>query len=72
MTLGGDFDNPTVTAPSQSQIVACRWCGKMHGGFCIFVKALEFYADGVTVRRVEFHEPRQVVSTGVAIMGGPR
>ena len=34
--------------------VECRWCGMFHGPICWAVKALEFQADGVTVKRVEF------------------
>lgn len=32
----------------------CRWCGMFHGPMCWALKAIEFHADGVTVRRVEF------------------
>ena len=36
----------------------CRWCGETHlKGVCPKVKAIEFAADGVTVRRVEFMTP---------------
>jgi hypothetical protein len=32
----------------------CRWCGLDHGPICSTVKALEYFEDGVTVKRVEF------------------
>jgi hypothetical protein len=32
----------------------CRWCGMIHGPACPSVRAIEYYPDGVTVRRVEF------------------
>lgn len=35
-------------------ILACRWCGMLHGAGCPSVKAIEFYADGITIKRVEF------------------
>jgi hypothetical protein len=33
---------------------ACRWCGNIHGVKCPDVKAIEYFSDGVTVKRVEF------------------
>lgn len=36
----------------------CRWCGQQHQSIqCPRVKAVEFAADGETVRRVEFFSP---------------
>lgn len=32
----------------------CGWCGLIHGPRCPSVKAIEYYEDGVTVKRVEF------------------
>ncbi len=32
----------------------CRWCDMFHGPVCWAVKAIEFHADGITVKRVEF------------------
>jgi len=32
----------------------CRWCGFIHGARCPIVKAIEFHADGVTIKRVEY------------------
>ena len=44
----------------------CRWCNMMHGPTCFLVKAIEFFEDGVTVKRVEFKTaadyPQQIVS----------
>ena len=40
----------------------CRWCGEMHiKGICPKVKAVEFADDGVTVKRVEFIVPRDLM-----------
>lgn len=33
---------------------ACRWCGFTHGPQCPVVKSIEFYEDGVTVKRLEY------------------
>lgn len=42
----------------------CRWCGMIHGPICFAVKALEFFEDGITVKRVEFKtaadDPQQI------------
>lgn len=32
----------------------CRWCGMNHETVCLMVKAIEYFDDGVTVKRVEF------------------
>ena len=53
-----------VQAGVQPSIGPCRWCGNHHGVFCPSVKAIEFYQDGATIKRVEFHAP---VSTTLAI-----
>lgn len=48
----------------------CRWCGMMHGPMCNAVKAIEFHADGVTVKRVEFKGAADYpanISSGLAI-----
>jgi hypothetical protein len=34
--------------------LACRYCGMPHGPTCWMVKAIEYHADGITVKRVEF------------------
>lgn len=39
------------------KIPECRWCGHAHGDLCPQVKALEFYEDGTTPKRVEFLTP---------------
>lgn len=39
------------------EIAACRWCGTYHGTACPRVKAFEFHADGITLKRVEFFAP---------------
>lgn len=35
-------------------MTTCGWCGMIHGTLCPMVKAIEYFADGVTVKRVEF------------------
>ena len=35
-------------------MVKCRWCGMEHGPMCLAVKSIEFFDDGVTVKKVEF------------------
>lgn len=35
-------------------ITNCRFCGQSHGLRCPSVKAIEYFEDGVTVKRVEF------------------
>ncbi len=35
-------------------ITNCRFCGMSHGMRCPSVKAIEYFEDGVTVKRVEF------------------
>lgn len=41
----------------------CRWCGWTHGTLCPSVRAIEFFEDGLTVKRVEFHPPAQAALT---------
>lgn len=50
------------TAVGGTPIPQCRWCGLFHGHVCPYVKAIDFHADGVTVKRVEFHEPKPLVA----------
>ena len=49
-------DQVSTAIPSPT----CRWCGNLHGPQCPNVRAIEFYQDGVTVKRVEFHPPAPV------------
>lgn len=35
----------------------CGWCGLIHGPRCPSVAAIEYHADGITVKRVEFVQP---------------
>ena len=36
----------------------CRFCGQDHGAFrCPSIKAIEYFEDGITVKRVEFMTP---------------
>jgi hypothetical protein len=49
----GKLENPTFTGTVT--YVKCPWCGMEHPNkVCSLVKALDFYADGKTVKRVEF------------------
>ena len=41
-------------ANSTTNSVKCRHCGGYHGVQCPAIKAIEYYEDGVTVKRVEF------------------
>lgn len=49
---------------------ACRWCGMLHtgAGVCPTVKAIEFFEDGTTIKRVEFKTPADYV---IPSPGGP-
>jgi len=38
-------------------ITECRFCGMSHGLRCPSVKAIEYFSDGVTVKRVEYMTP---------------
>lgn len=44
----------------------CQYCGMIHQSFCPRIKAIEYNADGVTVRRIEFHAPLQVTASSFA------
>lgn len=35
----------------------CAHCGLIHETTCPRIKAIEYHEDGVTVKRIEFHEP---------------
>jgi len=35
-------------------ITECRFCGMSHGLRCPSIKAIEYFDDGITVKRVEF------------------
>ena len=41
----------------------CPHCGMIHQATCHRIKAIEYNADGVTVKRIEFHAP-QPITTG--------
>ena len=43
-----------MSTTAVTEIGKCRWCGMIHGPMCPSVKAIEYHADGVTVKRVEF------------------
>ena len=53
-----DWGNATTAVPMTG---GCPWCNgigsiTVHGGACPKVKAIEYYPDGVTVKRVEFKD----------------
>jgi hypothetical protein len=57
---------------SDAQTPTCRWCGLLHGPKCPSVKAIEFEADGITVKRVEFFAPHDygpILAPAVAPFG---
>ena len=41
----------------------CRWCGMIHGPTCPTVKSIEYFADGITVKRVEFKTAQDFLSS---------
>lgn len=41
---------------------SCPHCGMIHQMTCPRIKAIEYNADGVTVKRIEFHEPKPPVT----------
>lgn len=44
----------------------CGYCGGMvHVGVCPMVKAIEYQADGLTIKRVEFRDPVPYVTGNV-------
>jgi hypothetical protein len=55
---------------SSSPLLQCRWCGEIHGQRCASVKAIDFYPDGVTVKRVEFVDGRRLMGGFTWIKGG--
>jgi hypothetical protein len=40
-----------------TSITNCQFCGMSHGVRCPSVKAIEYFENGVTVKRVEFMTP---------------
>jgi len=48
----------TLSSPSEP-LLQCRWCGEVHGPRCPRVRVIEFYPDGVTIKRVEFVRQRE-------------
>ena len=49
----------------------CRWCELIHGPICPTVKAIEYYDDGVTVKRVEFKTAADYAIPGIAPWPAP-
>lgn len=43
----------------------CKWCDMIHGTLCPTVKAIEYFEDGITVKRVEFKTAADYPSLGV-------
>jgi hypothetical protein len=41
----------------------CPHCGMIHQTTCPRIKEIEFYPDGIVVKRIEFHPSQPVVST---------
>lgn len=50
---------------------ACRWCGFTHGPQCPVVKSIEFYEDGVTVKRLEYRAASDRLLGPVTYYGVP-
>ncbi len=45
----------TVILPAPA-LRTCLHCGMLHGPTCWRIKAIEYYEDGVTVKRIEYHD----------------
>lgn len=44
-----------MSTSSTDAVPKCRWCGQpWHTTICPLVKAMEYHADGFTLKRVEF------------------
>lgn len=41
----------------------CPHCGMIHQSTCPRIKAIEYHPDGITVKRVEFHEPKPLATS---------
>lgn len=52
------------TAAAPTTRPPCRWCDVFHAGPCPWVKAIEYYENGVT-KRVEFRQPQPVIACTV-------
>lgn len=46
----------------------CGHCGMIHQGQCPRIKAIEYYPDGISVKRVEYHESRPIISGGQTVI----
>lgn len=58
----------------KSRASVCPHCDFVHEITCPRIKAIEYQPDGVTVKRIEFHEPAaKAVNNALsrAIHGGP-
>jgi len=40
---------------------SCGYCGMIHQGPCPRIKAIEYYPDGFTIKRVEYYDLRNAV-----------
>jgi hypothetical protein len=38
--------------------MSCPYCGFVHKTTCPRIKSLEYHPDGVTVKRITFHDPQ--------------
>lgn len=49
----------------------CPYCGAFsHAGMCPRVRSVEYWPDGVTVKRIEFHKPSLLAAAAPAILPG--
>jgi len=60
MESGWNPYTPTSVTNSPN-FTPCIHCGMIHGAICSRIKAIEYHQDG-SVKRVEYHEPRPLVS----------
>lgn len=52
-------------------MVQCGHCGNFHQGVCPRVKSIEYYHDGCTVKRVEYHGVEASGGIGESFAGLP-
>ena len=59
------------TGTSAVGSITCGHCGMIHQGQCPRIKAIEYYPDGISIKRVEYHESKPIVGIDLNPMFGP-
>lgn len=62
-------DHPMTTGTPTHNNLTCPHCGLQHVTTCYRIKAIEYASDGVTVIRIEFHEPKPVLPAAAPPIG---